>query len=86
MFCIGRSIYINLSKLILGAAAGLKWAPRNVHIITLLFTFTVQKYVYPSVIVMNGNFEMQVNEPLPSKTLVECKPHSVSDYNNSLRG
>ena len=41
-----------------------QWALLNVQIITLLFTFTAQKYIYPSVFYTNVNFDVlkvQVN-------------------------
>ena len=57
-YYIDRHIYLHLSKSI-QSAAGLKdlkpaangWY-LNVQIMTLLFTFTVQKYIYPSVIIV----------------------------------
>ena len=42
----------------------------NVQIVTLLFTFIVQKYIYPSVIIWMiffGDFEVQVNGQLPKR-------------------
>ena len=41
--------------------ASCQWALLNVQITTLLFTFTVQKYIYPSVIISMTILKVQVN-------------------------
>ena len=42
-----------------------QWASLIVQIITVLFTFTVQKYIYPFVIVCSRILKMQVIRPYP---------------------
>ena len=48
------------------------YAILNVWITTLLFTFTVQKYIFPSVIIWMRILNVQVNGPVPKLGYLGC--------------
>ena len=82
-----RRIYLNLSKSA-QSAAGLKafrsllpiWALLDVQIITLLFPFTVQKYIYPAVSKVHA-WSFRVSVIHRTTGFLTC----VRDYSYSLR-